>query len=313
MIELSLALRNLNRNKRRSIATLLAMAIGSTAILMFSGYSANIRYSMQTAYARNSGHLQIQHRDFFLYGSGNPSAYGIQNYQQLVQAIKSDPSLAGQVTVVTPTLQFGAIAGNYAAGVSRTVVGVGMVAVDHNRMRAWNEYGLPLHSPTFALEGAAPDAAIVGVGVARVLQLCDRLEIKDCPSPIEQQPQLGKVLPSDIATLAMSEAPAAGVATIAIPHAKLDLLASTANGTPNVVSLQVIRAERQGFKELDEVYLMLNLQQAQRLIYGRSSPKATSIMIQLSRTEQIPSARDRLTKLVAEVLPYQPLSLRDFR
>ena len=75
MKTLSLAIRNLLRNRRRSLATLLALAIGSAAILIFGGYTTNVRYSMLTAYVRNGGHLQIQHRDFFHYGSGNPAAW----------------------------------------------------------------------------------------------------------------------------------------------------------------------------------------------------------------------------------------------
>ena len=112
MMTLNLAVRNLLRNRRRSLATLLAMAIGSTSILLFGGYSANINYTMHTAYVQNGGHLQIQHRDFYLYGSGNPTAYGIIDYAKIISAIEVDDVLKNMVLVATPTLQFGGIAGN---------------------------------------------------------------------------------------------------------------------------------------------------------------------------------------------------------
>ena len=83
MRTLLLAIRNLLRNRRRSLATLLAMAVGSTSILLFGGYSKNIQYSMETAYVRSGGHLQIQHRDFNNFGSGNPTAYGIADGAKL--------------------------------------------------------------------------------------------------------------------------------------------------------------------------------------------------------------------------------------
>jgi len=70
----ALALRNLRRNRRRSIATLAAIVVGTVAILLFGGYSRNIRYGLQSGFVRSSGHLQIQHKDYFLYGSGNPAA-----------------------------------------------------------------------------------------------------------------------------------------------------------------------------------------------------------------------------------------------
>ena len=104
MMTLSLAVRNLLRNRRRSLATLLAMAIGSTSILLFGGYSANINYTMHTQYVQTGGHLQIQHRDFYLYGSGNPTAYGIADYTQILRAIQSDEVLRNMVLVATPTI-----------------------------------------------------------------------------------------------------------------------------------------------------------------------------------------------------------------
>ncbi len=63
---LSLALRNLMRNRRRSLATMLAMIVGSVSILTFGGYVRNIVDGMQTDYVRGGGHLQLQHRDYYL-------------------------------------------------------------------------------------------------------------------------------------------------------------------------------------------------------------------------------------------------------
>ena len=313
MVTLSLAVRNLLRNRRRSLATLLAMAIGCVAILLFGGYSTNINYTMHTEYVQNGGHLQIQHRDFYLYGSGNPTAYGIADYGKILAAIQNDPVLRDMVLVATPTLQFGGIAGNYAAGVSRTIVGNGFVAEDINRMRRWNDFNLRTGSPVFALEGAAADAAIVGTGVARVLQLCDALKIERCPKLEATAKTEGASLPDDIAQLSLQETPApSGAETTANPR-RIEILASSASGTPNVASLEVIRAEEQGFKELDEIYVMMHLAKAQQLIYGKSAPKVTSIGLQLRHTEQIPLAMARLQPILATFSTTQPLAVMDFR
>lgn len=312
MIDLLLAVRNLLRNRRRSFSTFFALAIGTSSILLFGGFRANIQYSMHTAYVRDGGHLQIQHRDFFLYGNGNPTAYGIVDYDKIIEAIGRDEVLGPMVAVATPTLQFGGIASNFAANVSRTVVGMGMVGPDHNRMRLWNEFALPLVSARFALDGAPPDAAIVGTGVARVLQLCEPLNVPDCPRPIDVGTPTGEELPADIAQLALRDAPVdADRPPSGAPS--IELLASSAGGAPNVVSLQVISAERQGFKELDEVYVMLQLAQAQRLIYGRAPPRATSIMVQLEQTGQLAAARKRLDTVLKTATPSQPLAVLDFR
>ena len=205
MMTLNLALRNLLRNRRRSLATVLAMAIGCTSILLFGGFSANINYMMHTHHVQGGGHLQIQHRDFYLYGSGNPTAYGINDYTKIVTAIQNDDVLRNMVLVASPTLQFGGIAGNYAASVSRTIIGNGFVAEDINRMRLWNDFNLQTKSPVFALEGAPADAAIVGTGVARVLQLCDALKISRCPKPEKEHKTGGANVPDDIAHVSVAE------------------------------------------------------------------------------------------------------------
>lgn len=311
MMTWSLALRNLIRNRRRSLSTLLALAIGSASILIFGGYSANIKYTMHTGYVRNGGHLQIQHRDFYLYGSGNPTAYGIADYEQILRVIKDDPVLKPMVTVATPTLQFGGVAGNFSAGVSRTVIGIGYVAGDINRMRLWNDFHLPFDSPNFALEGAVSDAAIVGVGLARVLQLCAPLKVPNCPSPAVDDKPAGTAIPSDIAQLAALDNNSS--AAVSAPEkTRIELLAGNARGTPNVASLVVLQAEGQGFKEFDEVAVILQLKQAQQLVYGRAPAKASSIMVQLQRSAQRLEASARLETLLADLKFKQPLAVLDF-
>lgn len=313
MMTLSLAVRNLLRNRRRSLATLLAMAIGSTSILLFGGYSANINYTMHTEYVQSGGHLQIQHRDFYLYGSGNPTAYAIADYTQIIADIKNDAVLKDMVQVITPTLQFGGIAGNYAAGVSRTIVGNGLVAKDINQMRRWNDFNLRTGSPPFALEGAAADAAIVGTGVARVLLLCEALKIANCPTPEAEAPSDGDKLPDDIAQLGSLESQSASKTTTRQDAGRIEVLAGTAKGAPNVASLKVIRAEEQGFKELDEIYIMMHLAQAQQLIYGNADPKVSSIILQLSHSEEIPQALERIKPILAKYSKTQPLAVLDFK
>jgi ABC-type lipoprotein release transport system permease subunit len=66
MSTLSLALRNLLRNRRRSLTTLLAMGIGLVAILVFGGYKSNVIYGIETGVVQHSGHLQIQRMGLFL-------------------------------------------------------------------------------------------------------------------------------------------------------------------------------------------------------------------------------------------------------
>jgi putative ABC transport system permease protein len=306
---LSLALRNLLRNRRRSLMTLFAMVIGLVAVLLFGGYVRDINYALQTDFVRLTGHLQVQHRDYFLYGSGNPAAYGIRHYDQVLTLVKNDPEIAPMLAVATPTLQFGGIAGNFAAGVSRTVFASGTVVDDQKRMRDWNDYGLRVLSQKLTLAGTPPDSAVIGTGVARVLQLCAALSVPQCPSaPTADAPQ-GTALPDDIAALAAGSAPAPAASGA---PARIELLATNSRGAPNVAAVNVVRAEFQGIKELDDVYLALHLAQAQRLIFGAERPQVTAIALQLRHTHQLPAARARLETLLATSLKGEPLAVIDY-
>jgi len=311
MMTLSLAIRNLLRNRRRSLATLLAMAIGAASILLFGGFSGNINLEMHTRIVQRGGHLQIQHRDFYLYGSGNPIAYGIADYEKILAAIRSDEVLKKIVVVATPTLQFGGIAGNYSANVSRTVLGTGLLADDINRMRQWNDFGLRSSAPLSALAGTTDETAVVGIGVARVLQLCDALAIERCPKPEQDQVTDGNAIPDDIAQLSLQETPAVTPKTAA--SRRIEVLVVNSRGAPNVTALDVVRAEDQGFKELDEVTLVTHLSKIQRLVYGATQPKVTSIIIQLQHSDQVAQAVERLKPILANFSPSQALAVMDFR
>lgn len=309
MKTLSLALRNLLRNRRRSLTTLLAMVIGLIAILLFGGYRSNIVYGTQTGFVQHSGHLQIQQRGYFLDGNDNPAAYGIADYQRIVEALRQDPVLAPMLLVVTPTLQLGGIAGNFSAGVSRSVIATGLVPEEYNRMLAWNDYALVSYAQPLPLVGQSEDSVVVGTGVARKLKLCAALKVADCSqAPPATGSAEGNAAPDDLAALSAMEK------TGRPPESehRIEMLAATARGAPNVASLAVIKAENKGIKALDDVYMAMHLRQAQKLIYGGSAAQATAILVQLQHTGQIPAARQRLEELLASEFAAQSLDILDF-
>jgi putative ABC transport system permease protein len=307
MKTLSLALRNLLRNRRRSLTTLLAMMVGAVTILVFGGYSRNVTYGLQTGFVIRSGHLQIQRKDYFLYGTGNPAAYGVADYQRVIDVVARDPVLAPMLAVVTPTISLGGIAGNFAAGVSRTVIGSGVVVEDRNRMRRWNDYKLPMKLMPSPLTGTAENAVVIGIGVARVLELCQPLGVPSCAPRAKEQPA-GAQAPEDVTALAALEARPAAKAG----EARIELLAANVHGAPNVASLVAVKAEQQGFKELDDMLVGMHLAQAQRLLYGSERPQATAVVLQLMHTRQIPAAKARLAELLSTTLQGEPYEVQDF-
>jgi hypothetical protein len=140
---ISLAVRNLLRNRRRSLATLLALAIGAASVLLFGGFIADIRLGMVTGYVRERRPLPDPAQGLLPLRQRQPHRLRHPGYERIADAIRRDPQLKDAVKVVSPMLQFGGVAGNYDAGVSRAVVGLGFVADDVSRMREWNEYALP--------------------------------------------------------------------------------------------------------------------------------------------------------------------------
>lgn len=309
MNALSLALRNLLRNRRRSLTTLLAMVVGLVAVLLFGGYRSNIIYGTQTGFVQHTGHLQIQRQGYFLDGGDNPTAYGIADYRRMIDLIKQDPVLAPMLVIVTPTLQLGGIAGNFSASVSRSVMATGLVPEEHSQMLTWNDHGVVSYAQPLPLAGTSEDTVIVGMGVARKLKLCALLEAPDCRPEAVRTAGDGNSTPEDIAALFSLEKGSLSTAG----ESRIEMLAATARGAPNVASLNVIKANNMGIKALDDVYMAMHLAQAQRLIYGVGMPQVTAVILQLRHTGQIPAAQQRLTELLATEFKDQRLEVLDFQ
>ncbi len=310
---IALALRNLWRNQRRSATTLLAMMIGMLSILLFGGYSRTVYYGLETDFVGRSGHLQLQRKDYFWFGSGDPQGYSLQNYQALISDIQQDPELAPLLQVVTPVLQFGGIAGNFDAGLSKLVIVQGVDVAGQNQMRQWNDYQLAITPELLSMNPAAADEAEIGIGVARMLQLCSQLALKDCPqadTTSGSQSGQSNSLSADLAALAAQQSTTTDAGQTG---ARLELLAASTGGAPNVSRLQINRAVTTGAKELDEVYLAMQLSQAQSLLYGEAGQRVTALQIQLRHTADLKKAQARLQQLIDSRWQQQPLEVHDFQ
>jgi putative ABC transport system permease protein len=210
--------------------------------------------------------------------------------------------------VATPVLHLQGIAGNVDAGVSRTALAVGVVVDDQNRMRAWNDYDFPSHAAA-ALTGTARDAAVVGTGLARVLQMCGALELADCRCPAPAAP-VAADLPAAVAALAAVRGRRRGPAPR--PTRPSQLLAATARGAPNVADLQVVKAERQGVKEVDDVYVGLHLRPGAAPGSATTRRRPPRSSCSSSTPRRSPAAKARLEKLLARAFPGRAVRGLDF-
>lgn len=305
-----IALRNILRNARRSIMTVCAIAVGAVAMVLFGEFMAFIIVGFQTNAVARAGHLSVFKAGYFDFGAGDPAAYGIAGYRDVMRTIATDPVLAPMLNVVTPTVSLFGIAGNFDIDASKTFIGAGFVPSDRDRMLRWDAYGIARGRtiPDSGLRDDDPSVGVVGVGLARLLGLCEPLRIPHCPArprPVETPGEAASA--GDLGELASRDR------DVAQEHGsapRLDLLAATARGAPNVISLTVARAEPQGVKELDDNFIALHLDLAQQLLYGRGERKAVGIVLQLHRTQDMAAARARLAALFED--RGLDLEVRDF-
>ena len=279
---IKIAFRNTMRNKRRTLLSVLAIAIGGFASLLIGSFVSSVNHGIQTGVARSSGHLHIHKKGYFDFGSGSVGEYDIEHYDELIDKIKQSP-FYHYIRVITPTLTISGIAGNYSKNSSQTFVGVGLVAKEQLKMQSWDGYGIHMPTHTSLLEGYK-DGALIGKGLAIKLNLCEELQIKGC----KQQVQATNDNPVDeeIAGFAMDE-PTSEDATIT-------LLAASSKGAPNIVRLPVLKVWSQTNKEMDDRFIAMPLKTAQLLVYGQGSKKVNTINIQLNNPEDLDKVASKL-------------------
>jgi putative ABC transport system permease protein len=336
MNHLTIAWRNIRRNTRRSALTLVAIATGTTAILLFTGHVNDTVNALQTVTVRSTGHLQVVAHDYLNFGRGNPGRFSIHDYPRLIATLQADAVLKPLVTVITPTLDVDGVAGNFAANTSTGFVGEGVVPADRDKLLAWDSFDTGIKPSLSHLDAAVPDGAVVGMGLAQLLEICPQLRTKDClqrdagkgPITVKAAPvkndsvkdgsardDSGKAadikdasqeLPAALQRLA-AQAPAASPETGPV---QIDLLTASPTGLPNAIRVRVLQADRQAVRQIDNMYVSLPLNLAQRLVFGPDERAASAIVIQLRHTADLERARARIETLAAGFS--QPLDVLTF-
>ncbi len=108
----SLALRGLTRNRRRSLMTLLAIALGFAAIALFAGYTHNVYrgLSLQAIHGELLGHLTLSKRGMSREGKLNPERYLLtgEEIERITAIIHTEP----HIKLVAPRLVLSGIISN---------------------------------------------------------------------------------------------------------------------------------------------------------------------------------------------------------
>lgn len=160
MIALTLALRNLWKNRRRSFATLLAIAVGFTAINLFSGYIGNVYRGLRDAaiHGEGLGHLTLAKRGFFERGSLHPERYVFSRAEldKLDALLRKQPG----VVLASPRLSASGLVSN--GKVSTIFIAEGEAPEAANRIR---QHDTRLQR----LDPAKPNAGLVSQQLADIL------------------------------------------------------------------------------------------------------------------------------------------------
>ncbi|KIX12456.1 ABC transporter permease [Dethiosulfatarculus sandiegensis] len=130
---LKMAFRNIFRNKRRSLVTLLAISLGLSAVSLFKGYTDHTYQGLRQAAIRGEGlgHLVVYKKGFNALGSLEPEKYLLSKDE-----MQKIAELAGQderVVLATPQLYISGLVSD--GRISRIFLGKGVVPEDERTIR----------------------------------------------------------------------------------------------------------------------------------------------------------------------------------
>ena len=267
-----LALRNVLRNKRRSVATVLAIGLSCAGLVLFGGYVAWAHLASETHATSMTGHVQLFKEGYRVKGAGNPAAYAIDDYDAIKRQILGDEVIGPLLEMVTGHLLVQGMISSADRQTSTAFIGIGAVPEDLDRLARWNPYGLAdvrkiaanaaLFSPGPELVPDDSEGVTLGVGLARILDI--RMPI---PGGKDGAPTVELI----------SQPPSGGMA--------------------NMVSGTVRKLSTRAIDELDNRLVFMPLPMASSLLFPGEKPRVTAIILLLKDAGSLPLVERRLAEL----------------
>jgi putative ABC transport system permease protein len=169
-----IAVRNLGRNRRRNLATGLAIALGYAAVVMLGGYANWVDGMVRTnsVYLQHVGHLSIYKPRGLQRAVAKPSGYAFTAQEQRAVAalLSADP----RVEFSGRYLRASGLAGNGCKSVPFIASGVELEAerriLSHPQVRRWApEYGRPVEGAPLTEAGGEEATVALAVGLSTTL------------------------------------------------------------------------------------------------------------------------------------------------
>jgi putative ABC transport system permease protein len=102
------AIKNVQRNRRRSLITLAIAAVGTAAVTIGGGFALYTYDSLREQAARDSGHVIVAARGYFDHDEEKPMQYGLSDYPSLRNRLLRDE----RVRAVLPKVQLSGLISN---------------------------------------------------------------------------------------------------------------------------------------------------------------------------------------------------------
>jgi ABC-type lipoprotein release transport system permease subunit len=291
----TLAFRNLRRNKRRSVATGLAIATGFAAFMLAAGYAYRVHMvlSNYTIYGLRVGHIGIYKSGALDMFSIKPRDYSLTAADQ--RTVQEALSQIGQVEMYGRYLTGQGLAGNgcktfpfMATGVD---LGVEQRVMNHPNFLRWNDHLLKARNGANLWDFPEDFGAIaLSEGLARLL------------GKTKIHSELGEAKP-----VLISDCSAADVRELFGADANVQLAAGTWDGTLGALDGEVVLRYSTGLTETNNTSVTMSVAHLQKLL-NTESVGNYSVWIKnpLLRPQVVAEIRSKLavTAPHLEVLPW---------
>jgi putative ABC transport system permease protein len=155
-----LAWRNVLRNRRRSLVTILIATVGCMSVLVASGFALYTYDMLRDASAREFGHVTVGGKDYFTRDEETPMQYGIADYRQLTATLFKDPS----VKRILPRVSLTGLISNG----DKSVIFLGIGADIPGEVEARGQF-LKIEEGSMTGKPGDPPAVLLGVDLAKSL------------------------------------------------------------------------------------------------------------------------------------------------
>lgn len=158
---LKIGLRNLLKNYRRSIKTIMTVVIGISACLLFQGFMSHTLWGLQESLINGGiGHIQIYRKGYLKHSNEEPYRYLVTDLETLVKKLGKIPA----VKLIAPHLNFQGIVSS--GGKDTIVMGTAGLSEEEQALNSM----VILKEGSF-IKDENPFGVVIGSGIAQKLNI----------------------------------------------------------------------------------------------------------------------------------------------